>query len=186
MPVGQAFCLLLITYSGMRCPPLKGIVVPSWVPPYTSVAFCGDRFFRWVLDCRHYDCGDAVANILVIDDDRVPRMVLKALLESHGHIVIEAGTGIDGERALASNSIDMIFTDIFMPKQDGIQTIVNIRKVMPNIPIVAMSTNGHDTQVGYLKHARLLGANLTFEKPIKKHHVEEVLSAFGLAAECQA
>ncbi len=68
-----------------------------------------------------------MAKILIIDDDRFWRLALKTMLDSQGHEVIEATTGLEGESALAASNIDLVFTDIFMPDQDGLQTIINIR-----------------------------------------------------------
>ncbi len=116
-----------------------------------------------------------MAKILIIDDDRFWRLALKTMLDSQGHEVIEATTGLEGESALAASNIDLVFTDIFMPDQDGLQTIINIRRINEEIPIVAMSAGGNAREYDYLNHATILGASHTFVKPIQPADLARVL-----------
>ncbi len=116
-----------------------------------------------------------MATILVIDDDNFMRKAMRLMIEEHGHSVIEADTGIKGEHALEFSKVDIIFTDIFMPEQDGIQTIINIKKIMPDIPIVAITSAHSESMTCHLKQAKLLGASIAYCKPITAENIHHAL-----------
>ena len=116
----------------------------------------------------------AMADILVIDDCKVNRITLRFLFEQNEHCIVEAETGVEGERLFFADNHDIVFTDIFMPEQDGIQTIVNIRKVNKAVPIIAMSAGGSSRELDYLDHALKLGATLAFPKPITKEVYNDI------------
>ena len=107
-----------------------------------------------------------MTNVLVIDDDYYLRTLMRIVLENAGHKVIEAANGIDGERASFSNNVDIIFTDIFMPNQDGLQTIINIRKTNSAVIIVAMSSGDKLHTLDYLRYSRIFGAMHSMQKPL--------------------
>lgn len=105
--------------------------------------------------------------VLVIDDDRLGRTVLKSILEKAGHEVVEAVNGKEGAELFQSNPTDLIITDIFMPEQDGIATILKLTREFPDVKIIAVSGGGNILQSGdYLQHAKDFGAFKTFKKPV--------------------
>ena len=81
--------------------------------------------------------GWEIANILVVDDDEDMRLLLRALLEEHGHAVTEAEDGEKGIEA-TSESTDLIITDIQMPKVEGLDLILVLKKRNPELPIIAI------------------------------------------------
>ena len=116
-----------------------------------------------------------MANVLVIDDCQVSRAALRLFLERGHHRVAEATTGAEGQRLFTTEQHDIVFTDIFMPDQDGIETIVNIRRVNKTIPIIAMSAGGSSGEYDYLDHAIKLGANHAFYKPFCSRVITELI-----------
>ena len=120
-----------------------------------------------------------MANILVIDDCNLSRMALRLCLEQSGHTVVEAETGCEGERKFVASPADIIFTDILMPDQDGLQTIINIRKFNKQVPIIAMSA-GVDVH-NYLHHSKLLGATHAVPKPMSIDVIEDLLNSINVA-----
>ena len=72
-------------------------------------------------------------HVLVIDDDQQIRQAISLILSEEDCEVTCAFDGYEGERALKINKIDIIITDIFMPNQDGLQTIINIRPSVPTM-----------------------------------------------------
>jgi len=105
--------------------------------------------------------------ILVIDDERTGRLVIKKALEDAGFAVVEADNGKVGADIYRNNPTDLIITDIFMPEQDGIATILKLKKEFPEIKIIAVSGGGATLHSGeYLQHAKDFGAIHTFQKPI--------------------
>ena len=103
-----------------------------------------------------------MAHILIIDDEPQIRMMLKMMLESEGYTVAEACDGNEGIQRHKETPADLIITDIIMPGKEGIETIIALRKNDPSIKIIAMSGGGRNNPEGYLKSAKLLGAEETF------------------------
>jgi two-component system, chemotaxis family, protein-glutamate methylesterase/glutaminase len=80
--------------------------------------------------------------ILIVDDSAVIRKVLGNLLASDPEIVV-AGTAGNGIQALAripDVKPDVITLDIEMPGMDGLETLVEIRKLYPKLPVIMFST----------------------------------------------
>ena len=119
-----------------------------------------------------------MANLLVIDDEADIRDGLRDLLVSRGHSVIEAGDGAEGLMQLAGNDIDLVLVDIIMPSKEGIETIKEIRRMSPEVRIVAMS--GHPSKDFYLDLASRLGANAVLCKPFQPAELSKtMLRALG-------
>ena len=64
-----------------------------------------------------------MARILIVDDDSRMREATRAVLESEGHVVIEASDGGEALRLHTAEAVDVVVCDMFMPRQDGIETI---------------------------------------------------------------
>ena len=80
--------------------------------------------------------------ILIVDDSAVIRKVLSELLASDPEIVV-AGTAGNGSQALAripEVKPDLVTLDIEMPGMDGLETLVEIRKLYPKLPVIMFST----------------------------------------------
>ena len=69
-----------------------------------------------------------MASILVIDDERHIRDLLRKVLEGAGHTVKEASNGRDAMRIWRESPVDLIITDILMPEQDGLEFIRELRR----------------------------------------------------------
>jgi DNA-binding response OmpR family regulator len=105
-----------------------------------------------------------LAHILIIDDEPAVRDMLRDALEPE-HTVMEAANGIEGMRAFEAAVFDLVITDIIMPDQEGIQTILDIRRVKPGQKIIAMSGGGRTKTMEFLKLAEEIGVNRTLKKP---------------------
>jgi two-component system, chemotaxis family, protein-glutamate methylesterase/glutaminase len=80
--------------------------------------------------------------ILIVDDSALIRKVLSNLLASDPEIVV-AGTAGNGIQALAripEIKPDLVTLDIEMPAMDGLETLVEIRKLYPKLPVIMFST----------------------------------------------
>jgi CheY-like chemotaxis protein len=112
-----------------------------------------------------------MATILVIDDDDAVRRMVRLSLERAGHQVAEARNGMEGAMLYRSRSFDLVITDVFMPEQDGIETIQELRGEYPSIRILAISGGGSAGLSGPLTDARLLGADDVLAKPFDAAHL---------------
>jgi DNA-binding NtrC family response regulator len=104
--------------------------------------------------------------ILIIDDDVVTREILNDLLETEGYLLANASNGKIGLKLHKKKPFDLIITDIIMPEMEGLETIKEIRRISPQVKIIAISGGGRIDPNDYLSMAGKLGANLTFDKPL--------------------
>jgi DNA-binding NtrC family response regulator len=105
------------------------------------------------------------AHILVIDDDDMIRDGIRDILVRAGYLVTGAANGEQGLEALASQPFDVVITDILMPEKEGVETIIEIRKALPDTPIIAMSGGGRVKNMYPLKIATKIGATKSLAKP---------------------
>jgi DNA-binding response OmpR family regulator len=117
-----------------------------------------------------------MARILLIDDDDPLREVLATTLASVGHIVMQAADGKRGVELFRVEPADLVITDIIMPGQEGIETIVALRRELPSLPIIAMS-GGTSYSKFYLEVAAKLGAQRTLAKPFTTTELMQAVSA---------
>ncbi len=108
-----------------------------------------------------------MARILIIEDDNVMGNVIKINLEEKGYETIEASDGAEAIELLSKEHVDLIITDIFMPKMDGIELIRELLKKNPDAKIVAISGGGITKNPDiYVESALAHGAIKGFIKPI--------------------
>jgi CheY-like chemotaxis protein len=119
--------------------------------------------------------GRSARRILVIDDEATIRTALRETLGDAGYAVTEACNGIEGVETLRSESADAVVMDIYMPHQDGFETIRALRHVAPNVRIIAIS-GGSRGDFDPLKAAELLGADRALRKPFG---IDDVLAALA-------
>lgn len=108
--------------------------------------------------------------ILLVDDDPDVRRSLENALTKAGYEVVSAVNGVDAIRQWRDiNGGDLVILDMFMPEKDGLETMVELRKHSPRVPIIAISGGGTTGRLDILEDAKLLGAIETFEKPFSIH-----------------
>jgi len=116
-----------------------------------------------------------MAKILVVDDEPAILLMLKKMLEKADHEVDTASDGNEGIILFEKNKHDLLITDIIMPEKEGMETIIELHKKYPDLKIIAISGGGRISPDGYLPGARLLGANMVFQKPlVQKEFLEAV------------
>ncbi len=109
-----------------------------------------------------------MARVLIIDDNEDLRELVQVILVGAGYDVELAEDGQSGVAAQRVKPADLIVTDIFMPVQDGIETIAQVRREFPNVKILAVSGGGKTTHSrGYLTTASQIGADDTLAKPFE-------------------
>jgi two-component system, NtrC family, nitrogen regulation response regulator NtrX len=113
-----------------------------------------------------------MSRVLVMDDEADTRILIEEILESAGHEVVLAADGLEGLRQCQSTSLDLALVDLFMPRQEGLETIKKLRQQFPDFPIIAMS--GDSLALPLLSIAQRLGATEVLQKPFLP---EELLEA---------
>jgi len=114
--------------------------------------------------------------ILVIDDDMNIRECIRIILEEAGFSVIEADNGKTGIATFRGNHVDLVIVDLFMPEKEGIETIIELRTVAPELKILAISGGipGSDPR-DFLKIAQKLGADSALDKPFTAQKLAAVV-----------
>lgn len=108
-----------------------------------------------------------MARILIIDDDERVLAMLADAVRGAGHTVVTATNGGHGLDAFRAGPADLVITDIIMPDVEGIETIVELRALSANVPILAISGGSLQGVGSYLPTAAALGATVTLEKPFR-------------------
>lgn len=114
-----------------------------------------------------------MSRILLADDDTQVRKMLKITLERAGHEVVEAADGNQAVLVYDPETIDVVVTDIVMPEKEGIETIMELKTINPEVQIIAISGGGRINPEDYLKWAQRFGVARTFTKPVDR---EELLA----------
>ena len=100
--------------------------------------------------------------ILIIDDDKLVRWSLSALLGRAGFRVCEAATGAGGMAAVHLDQVELVLLDIALPDQDGFTVLRMIRKARPDLPVLMMTA---DATPETAERAIRLGAHGHLGKP---------------------
>lgn len=108
-----------------------------------------------------------MARILLVEDDDAVREILRKTLVAAGHEVEEAPNGVVALAAYRRRPSDLVITDLVMPEKDGLEAIMDLRRLDPAVRIIAMSGGGRTLGPGdfYLESARLFGAMRILSKP---------------------
>jgi two-component system response regulator AtoC len=118
--------------------------------------------------------------VLVIDDDPGVRDYLEALVSRQGYQVFAADGGEEALRGLDESRPDLITLDVVLPGIDGLETLRELKKRLPEVPVVMLSGHG---QARTIVEAMRLGASDFLRKPFE---VEELELAFQKALEKRA
>ena len=106
-----------------------------------------------------------MSRILVIDDDKFVRTSIRAVLEGAGHEVSDASDAETGLGMQRDNPFDIAIVDLIMPNKEGLETIRELKRDFPGLPIIAISGGGDIVRKNYFQAAELFGASMTLEKP---------------------
>ncbi len=119
----------------------------------------------------------AARRVLIIDDEKNMRHLLRTMLEKDGYGVAEATDGVEGLQQLEQSSFDFVLCDIKMPRMDGMAFLKRAKKSQPDKTYVMMSAYGTvETALEAMKE----GAYDYISKPFK---TDEVLLTLKKAEE---
>jgi two-component system response regulator AtoC len=111
--------------------------------------------------------------VLIVDDEPNLRKILSAQLTRDGYDVMIAEDGEQGLSMLRDNHIDMVITDLKMPKVDGMTLLKEALREDPELPVVMITAHGTvDTAVEALKS----GAFDYLTKPFDKDEVRQIVA----------
>lgn len=103
--------------------------------------------------------------VLIVEDDKELREMLKMSLLRSGFTVLEAGNGKEAIAHFKPSLTDLVVTDLIMPEEDGLKVVIKLRELKPSIKIIAISGGGKVGPGSYLNLAKALGADAIYSKP---------------------
>ena len=107
-------------------------------------------------------------HILVVDDDKNTRKLLKAVLENESYKVFTAENGEAALEVMDKQHIDLVVLDIMMPKMDGYEFTRTLRECSNNLPILMVSAKQLPSDK---KHGFLVGTDDYMTKPIDEEEM---------------
>ena len=111
-------------------------------------------------------------SVLVVDDEEMMRSLLAKILEREGYQVVTANDGMEALNVLQNQTINLIISDMKMPRMTGLQLLKKIKSDYPDVGVIIMTAYG-DTYT--VKDALLLGADEYITKPFKSYEISLVV-----------
>lgn len=117
-----------------------------------------------------------MANILIVDDSKTSRKILRGILEEGGHTIVGEGVnGEDGFLKYKELKPDIVTMDVTMPVMDGVESLSLIKKENPDAKVLMITAAGQKEK---MLEAIKRGAEEFIVKPFNS---EDILSAVGRA-----
>src|SRR5829696_1792704 len=113
-----------------------------------------------------------MAELLIADDEKGYREVLRAIFEDQGHTVHTAADGRDALAYLKREPCDVVISDVRMPDMDGIAFLQAARAFYPEIGIVLMTAFG---TIDTAREAFKLGADDFIQKPFNNDELKVIV-----------
>ncbi len=101
--------------------------------------------------------------------------MLRKMLERAGYEITEAADGKEGMRLFREAPADLVITDILMPEQDGVETVIKLKREFADVSIIAISGGGQIDSAEYLKVAEGFGVTHTFSKPLDRQQLLQAI-----------
>jgi len=104
--------------------------------------------------------------ILIVDDEQSMREWMRLLFQRDGFEVLTADDGVTARDLVTREYLDVVLTDIRMPRLDGVQLLKAVRDLSPDAVVLMMTAHWTQDSVEWAE-ARELGAKALFEKPFR-------------------
>lgn len=115
-----------------------------------------------------------MARILIVDDDAASQKLYRTFLQSEGHEVETAGSGLEGVESTEKIAFDAVVMDLNMPGLDGWMAMSLIRARRPNLPILILTgDHGQDLE----ERARVAGAAAFLIKPCTPKNLNRAIAS---------
>ncbi len=111
--------------------------------------------------------------VLVVDDDKLIRWSVSAVLGRAGYCVVEASSAAEGLAAVRRAAPDLVLLDVSLPDADGFAVLTAIRRSHPKLPVLMMTA---DATSETARQALLLGASGHLDKPCDASLLEAAIS----------
>jgi CheY-like chemotaxis protein len=109
--------------------------------------------------------------ILVADDDPIIRKLLSEVLTNDGHQVTVTENGYEALKKIQTQAFELIFMDVHMPVMNGLETLISIRRLRPDMAVAMMDS--YPDQL--VRQAENKGALTCIHKPFDLGEIREVI-----------
>ncbi len=116
-----------------------------------------------------------MAKLLIVDEDTTSRNALARILKQAGQEVVLAADGAEAVSLYERGVFALVFSGIFMPGKEGLETIRELREKDCNARIVAVGGGSKLSSQLALNRAKELGALCTVSKPYRQEEILQVL-----------
>jgi len=118
-------------------------------------------------------------NVLIVDDSSSMRAIVRKIIKASGFNIgelLEAADGKEAIKVLMDEWVDLVLTDINMPKMNGLELISEMKKdeMLKSIPVVMVTTEGSEKRI---QESMELGASGYIKKPFLPEDIKRTLSA---------
>ncbi|HEU4387628.1 MAG TPA: PAS domain S-box protein [Blastocatellia bacterium] len=113
------------------------------------------------------------ARVLVVDDEEAVRKVLAAMLQEMGHEVTQASSAEEGIAIFETRPFDIVFTDLAMPKVDGVAAAIAMKSRRPEVKVVVIS--GYGVERAYDRAGDTNVIDSALRKPFSFAELQDVL-----------
>ncbi len=110
-----------------------------------------------------------MAKILIIDDAKFTRTILKKILTEFGHETIEASNGREGLDKICNDQPDIVLLDTHMPEMDGLELLSVLRETNTDVNAIIVSADIQDITKD---KCIALGVSFFFNKPPDKEKLK--------------
>jgi len=117
-----------------------------------------------------------VASILVMEDNAALRRILVRVLTDDGHEVTQSENGFAAYDVDLVQSVDLLITDLVMPRVDGLDAINTARSTRNDLKVIAISGGFEAFNQDYLKVAKAFGASNVLQKPFEPDALVNVVN----------
>ncbi|MDD3050637.1 MAG: response regulator [Candidatus Cloacimonetes bacterium] len=120
-----------------------------------------------------------MGKVLIIDDEKDIRKLIGRFLGKLGYDSDEAANGLIGTEMYKNSLYDFVIMDIIMPEKEGLETLRDLKEINKTIKVLCISGGSLKWNFDYLRTAKLLGAQVTLNKPFDfeefQKSVEEIV-----------
>ena len=80
-----------------------------------------------------------MSTILIVDDEKNLRRLLRDTLEGEGHTVLQGATGEEAVERFQEVSCDLVLLDMILPDLNGLQVLKRMKRLAPDVPVIIMT-----------------------------------------------